>query len=77
MQAKADILQQLAADQGLTGGQVLFIGDGSNDAAALEWVLEGGGLAVGYRPKPVLLGVINAVVQHSGLSLLAFQNYKT
>jgi phosphoserine phosphatase len=77
MKAKADILKKLATKQGINGGQVLFIGDGSNDAAALTWVLEGGGLAVGYRPKPVLLGVINAVVQHSGLSLLAFQNYKT
>jgi phosphoserine phosphatase len=74
MKAKADILKKLATKQGINGGQVLFIGDGSNDAAALNWVVEAGGLAVGYRPKPVLLRSINAVVQHSGLSLLAFQN---
>jgi hypothetical protein len=35
--------------------------------------MAGGGLAVGWRPKPMLLGSLNAIVQHNAASLLAFQ----
>jgi phosphoserine phosphatase len=71
--AKAEILQNLAAQHGWGANDSLFIGDGSNDLGALQWVMAGGGLAVGWRPKPMLLGSLNAIVQHNAASLLAFQ----
>ena len=71
--AKAEILQNLAAQHGWGAKDSLFIGDGSNDLGALQWVMAGNGLAVGWRPKPMLLGSLNAIVQHNAVSLLAFQ----
>jgi phosphoserine phosphatase len=71
--AKAEILQNLAAQHEWGANNSLFIGDGSNDLGALQWVMAGGGLAVGWRPKPMLLGSLNAIVQHNAASLLAFQ----
>jgi phosphoserine phosphatase len=71
--AKAEILQNLAAQHGWGANDSLFIGDGSNDLGALQWVMAGGGLAVGWRPKPMLLGSLNAITQHNAASLLAFQ----
>ncbi len=71
--AKAEILQNLAAQHGWGAKDSLFIGDGSNDLGALQWVMAGNGLAVGWRPKPMLLSSLNAIVQHNAASLLAFQ----
>lgn len=71
--AKAEILQNLAAQHEWGAKDSLFIGDGSNDLGALQWVMAGNGLAVGWRPKPMLLGSLNAIVQHNAASLLAFQ----
>ena len=71
--AKAEILQNLAAQHEWGANDSLFIGDGSNDLGALQWVMAGGGLAVGWRPKPMLLGSLNAIIQHNAASLLAFQ----
>jgi phosphoserine phosphatase len=71
--AKAEILQNLAAQHEWGANDSLFIGDGSNDLSALQWVMAGGGLAVGWRPKPMLLGSLNAIIQHNAASLLAFQ----
>lgn len=71
--AKAEILQNLAAQHGWGAKDSLFIGDGSNDLGALQWVMAGNGLAIGWRPKPMLLSSLNAIVQHNAASLLAFQ----
>ncbi|MGF1444631.1 MAG: phosphoserine phosphatase SerB [Pikeienuella sp.] len=62
--AKAEILTELAQQVGCVPAEAVAVGDGANDIAMVAAV----GLGVGYRPKPALAEVADAVLQHADLS---------
>ncbi|NNU80468.1 phosphoserine phosphatase SerB [Halovulum dunhuangense] len=69
-QAKADALDALCAERGVTPRDVVAIGDGANDLSMIEKA----GLGVAYRAKPALREKADAVLDHSDLTaVLALQ----
>lgn len=71
--AKRAILRELAAARSLRAAATLAVGDGANDLAMLREA----GLAVGYRPKPVLADAIPNRLEHADLRALLFaQGYR-
>lgn len=70
---KANALNHLAAERGLTPADAVTVGDGSNDLA----MLRAAGLGVAYRGKPILRREIRCQVNHADLTaLLFFQGYR-
>lgn len=55
---KAQTLLQLCRDKGLATHQTIAIGDGANDLG----MMQAAGLAVGFRPKPVVGKYVDAVL---------------
>lgn len=74
---KAEALQRLAAQGGLTASEALAVGDGANDLA----MVRDAGLGVAFRAKPVLAAEARvletgAVIAHGDLTaLLYLQGY--
>lgn len=69
---KANALNHLAVERGLTPADAVTVGDGSNDLA----MLRAAGLGVAYRGKPILRREIRCQVNHADLTaLLYFQGY--
>ena len=70
--AKLRMLSWLAARLWVTPAEAIAVGDGANDAD----MIEGAGLGVAYRAKPMLADCADAVIQHSDLTaLLYLQGY--
>ncbi|AQQ15982.1 Phosphoserine phosphatase [Corynebacterium glaucum] len=58
--AKADFLEEFAADSGLTMNQTVAVGDGANDIDMLSRA----GLGIAFNAKPALKEVADASVNH-------------
>ena len=56
-EAKAEYVQEICQERGLTPEDVMIVGDGANDYAMAEL----SGFAVGFHPKKILLPALNAV----------------
>lgn len=70
--AKAEALQALCAERGITPDQVIAVGDGANDLDMIEMA----GLGVAFHAKPALRAAADAVLEHSDLTaLLALQGF--
>jgi phosphoserine phosphatase len=63
-QGKADFLEELRTKLGLLPTGCVALGDGANDAR----MLAAAGLGIGYRPKPALRAVADAVIEYSDLT---------
>ncbi|MEO1042451.1 MAG: phosphoserine phosphatase SerB [Pseudomonadota bacterium] len=66
--AKAERLETLCREHGLRAEDVMAVGDGANDRA----MITAAGYGVGFRPKPVLAGVADAVLRHTDLTALLY-----
>lgn len=70
--AKYYFLQKYAAELGLSADETLAIGDGANDLP----MLQGAGLGIGYRPKPLVYEQVSNAIIHTDLtSALYVQGY--
>jgi phosphoserine phosphatase len=70
--AKYYFLQKYAAELGLAADETLAIGDGANDLP----MLQGAGLGLGYRPKPLVYEQVSNAIIHTDLtSALYVQGY--
>ena len=58
--AKADYLEEFAADSGLSMSQTVAVGDGANDIDMLSRA----GLGIAFNAKPALKEVADASVNH-------------
>ncbi|TNE58244.1 MAG: phosphoserine phosphatase SerB [Alphaproteobacteria bacterium] len=71
--AKVEALTHYCAEYGITPGDVIAAGDGSNDVGMIRSV----GLGVAIHAKPVLEREADACIRHTGLtSLLFLQGYR-
>ncbi len=71
--AKAQSLNQLCQDRGISPDQVIAVGDGANDLDMVRLA----GLGVAYHAKPALRAEADAVLDHSDLTaLLALQGLR-
>jgi phosphoserine phosphatase len=66
--AKRATLGRLAQQAGLRRTGTLAVGDGANDLG----MLRAAGLAVGYRPTPVVAASVTNIVRHADLRALLF-----
>lgn len=72
-EGKRDTLMRLAAERGLDARDALAIGDGANDLP----MLAAAGLAVGYRPKPLVAAAVANRIVHGDLTAALFlQGYR-
>jgi len=72
-EAKLATLQRLAAEQGLSTGQAVTVGDGANDLPMLQEA----GLGVAFRGKPAVAAQVKARIDHGDLTaLLYLQGYR-
>ncbi len=62
-ESKSDALKQWAFDSGISLSQTIAIGDGANDIQ----MLQAAGLAIGFRPKPVLREFADFVIEENSL----------
>lgn len=69
---KRIVLQTAAEARGLALGAVLAVGDGANDLPMIAAAVSGGGLGVGYHPRPQLAQAANFSVRHNDLTALLF-----
>ncbi len=65
---KAEFIQQIAAQEGLTLAQVVAVGDGANDLPMLRLA----GLGVAFHAKPVVRAEAKAAMSHVGLDGLLY-----
>ncbi|HUF56691.1 MAG TPA: phosphoserine phosphatase SerB [Thermohalobaculum sp.] len=73
-EAKVEALDEMLARFGLAAAEALAVGDGANDLG----MIGAAGLGVGYRPKPVVAELADAVIEHSDLTaLLYLQGYSS
>ncbi len=66
--AKLAALEQLRERHGLSGEEILAVGDGANDLA----MLEAAGLGVAYRAKPKVAAAAHARIDHGDLTALLY-----
>ena len=62
-QGKADWLNRIRAELGLSSGQVVAIGDGANDLR----MMAAAGIGIAYHAKPVVRAQATYAISHSGL----------
>ena len=70
--AKRAVLHAVADARGLSLGSALAVGDGANDLPMIAAAVSGGGLGVGYHPRPQLAQAANFSVRHNDLTALLF-----
>jgi len=70
--AKRVVLHAAADARGLSLGSALAVGDGANDLPMIAAAVSGGGLGVGYHPRPQLAQAANFSVRHNDLTALLF-----
>ena len=70
--SKRSELIAAAQAHGLDLNQVLAVGDGANDLPMISAAVEGQGLGVAYRPRPMLAEAASFSVRHSDLTALLF-----
>lgn len=70
--AKRSILDRSAAAQGLSGTEILAVGDGANDLPMIEAASSGGGLGIAYHAKPVVAAAASAAVANGDLTALLY-----
>lgn len=74
---KAQLLRKKIKDLNITLEDTICVGDGANDADMLTLCQSGGGLGIGYHPKPLLKEKLNNVIIYGSLtSLLYAMGYK-
>ncbi len=66
------VLHAAAQKRGLALGSALAVGDGANDLPMIAAAVSGGGLGVGYHPRPQLAQAANFSVRHNDLTALLF-----
>jgi phosphoserine phosphatase len=69
---KRVVLHAAAEARGVTLGSALAVGDGANDLPMIAAAVFGGGLGVGYHPRPQLAQAANFSVRHNNLTALLF-----
>jgi phosphoserine phosphatase len=69
---KRVVLCAAAEARGLTLGSALAVGDGANDLPMIAAAVSGGGIGVGYHPRPQLAQAANFSVRHNDLTALLF-----
>jgi phosphoserine phosphatase len=69
---KRAVLHAAAQARGLSLGSALAVGDGANDLPMIAAAVSGGGLGVGYHPRPQLAQAANFSVRHNDLTALLF-----
>ena len=70
--AKQAVLEDAVQAKGIGMDQALAVGDGANDLPMIRAAVEGGGLGVGYHPRPLLAAAANFSVRHGDLTALLF-----
>lgn len=71
-QSKRDIFNDYCQRAGHGPEEGLAVGDGANDIPMLLEAQGGGGLGIGYRPKPKVAQVINNLVLYGDLTALLY-----
>lgn len=66
------VLHAAARARGLALESALAVGDGANDLPMIAAAVSGGGLGVGYHPRPQLAQAANFSVRHNDLTALLF-----
>jgi phosphoserine phosphatase len=69
---KRVVLHAAAVARGVALGLALAVGDGANDLPMIAAAVSGGGLGVGYHPRPQLAQAANFSVRHNDLTALLF-----
>ena len=69
---KRAVLQSAAETRGIDLANTLAVGDGANDLPMIAAAVSGGGLGVGYHPRPQLAQAANFSVRHNDLTALLF-----
>lgn len=69
---KQAALQSAAEMRGIDLATTLAVGDGANDLPMIAAAVSGGGLGVGYHPRPQLAQAANFSVRHNDLTALLF-----
>jgi phosphoserine phosphatase len=69
---KRTVLDAATVATGLAMRQALAVGDGANDLPMITAAVEGGGLGVGYHPRPQLATAANFPVRHGDLTALLY-----
>jgi phosphoserine phosphatase len=69
---KRAVLHAAAQGRGVALGSTLAVGDGANDLPMIAAAVSGGGLGVGYHPRPQLAQAANFSVRHNDLTALLF-----
>ncbi|MCF8472669.1 MAG: phosphoserine phosphatase SerB [Sphingomonadaceae bacterium] len=69
---KRVVLHAAAEARGVALGSALAVGDGANDLPMIAAAVSGGGLGVGYHPRPQLAQAANFSVRHNNLTALLF-----
>ncbi|WP_295498048.1 phosphoserine phosphatase SerB [Sphingorhabdus sp. EL138] len=69
---KRIVLHAAAEARGVDLEAALAVGDGANDLPMIAAAVSGGGLGVGYHPRPQLAQAANFSVRHNDLTALLF-----
>jgi phosphoserine phosphatase len=69
---KRAVLLGAAALHGCGLDQVMAVGDGANDLPMIAEAAKGGGLGVGFHPRPLLADAASFSIRHNDLSALLF-----
>jgi len=69
---KRTVLQSAAETRGIDLCSAIAVGDGANDLPMIAAAVSGGGLGVGYHPRPQLALAANFSVRHNDLTALLF-----
>jgi phosphoserine phosphatase len=69
---KRSVLEAAAKSRGIALEAALAVGDGANDLPMISAAVAGGGLGVGYHPRPQLAAAANFSVRHGDLTALLY-----
>jgi phosphoserine phosphatase len=69
---KRSVLETAATGKGIAMSATLAVGDGANDLPMISAAVAGGGMGVGYHPRPQLAAAANFSVRHGDLTALLY-----